>query len=262
MLPNQVTEPVDNGCREIASHVVVELRGVGQVRLEDQISHAALRIRHEHRKLRARHALAEPRPFRHVLGRWQVFDLPVEDAVGLEIRHELLVRLEPPGRCIDLLREDLGLEEVVEQDPGYDVVDDGGHQFVAVVAAELAPLLGEAEEDLQVHLTVGAVHTAGVVDEIGVDSAPASGVFDTAFLSEAKIAALTDDSAPHLASIDAQRVVGAVADLAMRLMRCLDESADASVPEQIDRSQQNGPDQGVRRERLVPLDPECGTCLG
>ena len=68
-------------------------------------------------------------------------------------------------------------------------------------------------------------------------------VLDAAALGEAEVAALADDPAPQLDAVDAQRVVGAVADLAVRLGRRLHVGADAAVPEQVDRRLQEGRDQ-------------------
>ena len=62
----------------------------------------------------------------------------------------------------------------------------------------------------------------------------------------AEVAALADDARAQLAAVDADRVVGAVADLGVRLVGGLHEGADAAVPEQVDRRAQD------RRARARP----------
>ena len=47
------------------------------------------------------------------------------------------------------------------------------------------------------------------------------------------------DLAPQRVAVDADRVVGPVADLGVGLGRRLDVGADAAVPEQVDRRQQD-----------------------
>src|SRR6185295_6469731 len=69
-------------------------------------------------------------------------------------------------------------------------------------------------------------------------------------LREAEVPALADDAAAQLLGIDPDGVVCTVADLSVPLVPCLHVRADASVPEQIDRSVEQGVDQLARRERL------------
>ena len=71
-----------------------------------------------------------------------------------------------------------------------------------------------------------------------------------AALGEPEIAALADDLAAQLLGVDPDRVVGAIERLGVALGGGLDVGADAAVPEQLDRCQQDRPDQLVRRELL------------
>ena len=72
-------------------------------------------------------------------------------------------------------------------------------------------------------------------------SPPAQRVLDAPALGEAEVAALADDPAAQLVAVDAQRVVGAVADVGVGLRRRLDVRADAAVPQQIDRARAGSP---------------------
>ena len=111
-----------------------------------------------------------------------------------------------------------------------------------------------AEQDLDVDLVVGAVDAGRVVDEVGVDPARPR-ERDPRALGQAEIAALGDDPAAQLLGVDPYRVVGAIESIGVALGGGLDVGADAAVPEQLDRRQQNRPDQLVRRE-LLGLDVE------
>ena len=86
--------------------------------------------------------------------------------------------------------------------------------------------------------------------EVGVDPPALAGERDPAPLREAEIAALADDQAAQLLAVDPHRVVAAIGRLGVALLRGLDVGADAAVPEQLDRRQQDRADQVVRRERL------------
>ena len=109
------------------------------------------------------------------------------------------------------------------------------------------------EQDLDVDLVVAAVDAGGVVDRVGVDEPAVDRVLDTGELGEAEVAAFADDPGPEFVPVDAQRVVGPVADVGVALDRRLHVGADAAVPEQIDRGAQDrrdevvGPQLGHRR---------------
>ncbi len=90
-----------------------------------------------------------------------------------------------------------------------------------------------AQQDLDVDLVVRGVDAGRVVDEVGIDAPARQRVLDAAELGDAEIGALADHAGAHLAPVDAQRVVGAVADLGMRLAVRLDVGADAAEPQQV-----------------------------
>ena len=72
-------------------------------------------------------------------------------------------------------------------------------------------------------------------------SPPAGGVLDPAELGEAEVAALADHLGPQVGAVDADRVVGLVADVGVRLGARLDVGADAAVPQQVDRRGEDRP---------------------
>ena len=82
---------------------------------------------------------------------------------------------------------------------------------------------------------------------------PASAYSIRAALGEAEVAALADDAAAQLAAVDADAVVGLVADVGVRLGGRLHVGADAAVPEQVDGRAQDRADQLVGRQ-LLGLD--------
>ena len=65
---------------------------------------------------------------------------------------------------------------------------------------------------------------------------PLPGELDPAELGQAQVAALADDLDPQVGAVDADRVVGLVADVGVRLGGRLDVRADAAVPQQVDRA--------------------------
>ena len=101
-----------------------------------------------------------------------------------------------------------------------------------------------------------------VVDRVGVDAAAGGGVLDAPALRQPEVAALADDAGAQLAPVDADRVGVAVADLGVRLVRGLDERADAAVPEQVDRARA-GSRARARRDRAPrPRSPSAARASG
>ena len=84
---------------------------------------------------------------------------------------------------------------------------------------------------------------------------PPSAYSIRAALGEAEVAALADDLAAQLVAVDADRVVGLVAGVGVRLGGGLHVRADAAVPEQVDGRPQDRLDQLVGRQLLL-LDAE------
>ena len=84
---------------------------------------------------------------------------------------------------------------------------------------------------------------------------PFERIGDAAALGDAEIGALADHLGADLVAVDAQRVVGAVADLGMAFAARLDEGADAAEPQQIDRGGEQVADQ-LGRGQMVRVDAE------
>ena len=143
--------------------------------------------------------------------------MPVEDALGFERLHEILVGIHPTQGRLDLTGDRLRLVEVVREDPIDDLVGNVGDQRVPLVTVHDAGGDLAVEQDLEVDLSIGAVDAARVVDEVGVDLAAVLGVLDTSPLGEPKIAALDHCPASQIGPIDSEGVVRPVADLLMGL---------------------------------------------
>ena len=124
-----------------------------------------------------------------------------------------------------------------------------------------------AQQDLDVHLVVGAVDAGRVVDGVGVHPTARERVLDT------RAACVRPRLPPSATTVHRSwsasmrtRVVGPVADVGVRLGARLHERADPAVPEQVDGGAQDGRDdlrRGSRRRRrrrrapLVPLARAC-----
>ena len=133
-------------------------------------------------------------------------------------------------------------------------------QLVALLVGHVARLGQRVEEDLDVDLVVGAVDAGHVVDRVRVDPASLQRVLDAPGLGQPEIAALPHDSAAEVLAVHPHRVVGLIAGLGIGLVRALHVRTDPAVPEQIDRSAEDGRDQLGRRE-LIGVDVEGGPDL-
>ena len=146
------------------------------------------------------------------------------------------------------------------QDLGRDLVGHGRQQHVALFAIKLAGRLDGAGEDLDVDLVVRAVDARRIVDGVGVDATAVAGEGDAARLGEAEVRALADDLDAQLAGLDADRVIGLVADLEVGLARRPDVGADAAEIEELGVGLEDRPHQ-VRRRQFVLFDVEDGLDL-
>ena len=153
------------------------------------------------------------------------------------------------------------LHQVVVHHGGGQVVGHGHQQRVAHLAGEPPGLHQLVERNLDVHLAIGAVHPAGVVNGIGEHAPPGQRKLDPPGLGEPQIAALAHHLDAQFVAVDAHRVVGAVAHIGVRLARRLDVGADAAVPQQVHRGLENEVDQLVGGERGRPVEAECGRGL-
>ena len=114
------------------------------------------------------------------------------------------------GRDLERVR----LRLVVGEHELRDLVGHRREERVPVLgSAQRAGVDRGAQQDLDVHLVVGAVDTGRVVDRVGVHPSARERVLDTGALREPEVAALRDDLAAQLGRVDAHRVVRAVTDV-------------------------------------------------
>ncbi len=142
----------------------------------------------------------------------------------------------------------LVLAIVVEQHQAFDLIGHRCQLLVARVVAQFVALHRVVEQDLDVDFVIRGIDAGRVVDEVGIEQHAIQCGLDAAALGETEVAALAHQLAAQLAAVDADRVVGAVADIGMGFGRGLHVGADAAVPEQIDRCLENRTHQVVRRQ--------------
>ena len=179
----------------------------------------------------------------------------VEPAGLLEGTHHAVVDVDHRRRLGQREAERLGLEVAAAQHPLADRVGHLGEQLVALLGGQVAVGDDRVEQDLDVDLVVGAVDAARVVDRVGVDPATGERVLDASALRQPQVPALPYHARPELAGVDADRVVGLVADVGVVLRGRLDVGADPAVPEQVDRGAQQRADE-LRGREPIGLDPE------
>ena len=154
--------------------------------------------------------------------------------------------MQQRGRLRRVVRQGHVLVGVVGQHLRCDLMGHFGEQRVATPDRQPARPHHPVEQDLDVDLTVRSVHTAGVVDGIRVEQPAIQCVLDPTQLRKSQVAALPHDLAAQVAAVDPDRVVGAVADLGMAFVGRLDECADTTVPQQVDRRAQDRLEQFLR----------------
>ena len=145
MLAEQVAQALDDGRREVAAQVAFEVGVVGQRGPQQRAREAALGVGQQDGQLRALEAAARAPAIGHLLGGGQELDLALEQALGLQRGHQVLVGEHARRRAAHLLGQHLGLQEGVVEDVRGDVVGDLGQQRVALGGVELAAAHGEVE---------------------------------------------------------------------------------------------------------------------
>ena len=247
--------------REVARERLADVLVVDERAGDEVVGEHHFRVREQHRALRRGKALLGRAPLGDLVVRGQVLHGAIELAGLLEGADERGLGVEELLAAHAGDREGLGLVVVVGEHQARDVVGHLREQLVPLLLGKLAIPLDDAEQDLDVDFVVGAIDTRGVVDGVGVDPPAIHRVLDAPELREAKVAALAHHLAAQLAAIHADRVVGAVADLGVRLPRGLHVGADAAVVEQV-RGRFEYRLEELRRRELVGLDRERGFHLG
>ena len=210
-------EALGQRVREVAGQLAGQRRILRQVGVQQLRVQRDLAVGEQHRELRLREAGVRGPAIGDRVALRQDLQLAVEPPALLERAHHAIVDVEHRGRLRAREAERLRLQVAAAQHALGDRVGHVGQQPVALLAREVAVGDDRVEQDLDVDLVVGAVHAAGVVDRVGVDRPAGHRVLDAAALREAEVAALPDDAAAQLAGVDADGVVGLVADVGVAL---------------------------------------------
>ena len=237
--------------REVAQQVGGQQLHVGEVGAGHLGHVGVLRVGDEHGELGRLQPCPAGLTFGDLLVRRQELEGPVEPPLGLQQVDVAGVHVDHRERLApgDHQGERLGLV-VGEHEVGH-LVGHRRQHVVALLGRQLAGVDDAVEEDLDVDLVVAAVDARRVVDGVGVDEAAGEGELDAAELGQPEVAPLTDHAAPQLVAVDPHAVVGPVADVGVGLRLRLDVSADAAVPEQIDRRPQDDRHELVRGHRVI-----------
>ena len=220
------------GLREVGDEFTAHPRLVRHGAVEDLIGGVHLHIRQQHGEFR-RHVVAEL-TLGQFVGIGQEFDRPVEVGVLLQVVQHPAVGARHRFGLGPSFAEDDVLRVVVRQHTVSDLVGERVQNLFPLLGGEGALMHERAQEQFDVDLVVGAVDAGRVVDGIGIDLDAAQCSFDTSQLSHTEVAALADHSRPHIGAVDADGVVGLVADIGVALGRGLDVGADSAVVDEVD----------------------------
>ncbi|RMN69924.1 hypothetical protein ALQ54_05713 [Pseudomonas syringae] len=241
--------------RERGFHITRQIVVIRHTGFQQRFLKVDLAVRDQHRQLGTTQALLGRNPLGNLLFSRQELDGAIKLATRLQVTHQTLVFGNPLVSATGCQRQRLGLLVVVAQHQVADFVGHAFEQLIALLLGHVTGLHHFVEQDLDVHFVIGAVHTARVVDEVGVGRAAIEAELDTAQLGHAQVAALAHNLATQLVAVDAQRIVGLVADISVRLIAGLHVGADTAVPQQIDRCLEQSVQQ-FGRGQLVSLDVE------
>ncbi len=241
--------------REGGLHLAGEVVVVRHQGFEQRFLEVDLAVGDQHRQLGTGQTLAVGEALVEFLVAGQELQGTVQLAGGFESGDQALVLADALAGAALGQGEGLGLLVVVAE---HQVGDGVGHlrqQGVALLAGHVAGRDDLTQQDLDVHLVVGAVHATGVVDEVGVAGTAGEAEFHAAELGHAQVAALAHHLGAQFAAVHAQGVVGLVADVGVAFLAGLDVGADTAVPDQVHRGLEQGVEQ-LGGGQLVGLDVE------
>ena len=246
--------------REIGLEDAIEVGVVGQIAQQQIVINRHLGVGQQHPTLGCAQAgLARAPPGDLVVG-GQKFNGAIEPALALEPLQQALLAIEQVTRTVVGNVERLRLVVVIGQHQQADFVGHRSQHIVALLECQVTGLNHAAEQDLDIDLMVRAIDTGRVVDGVAVDQAALLRKLDAPVLRAAQVTAFDHHLAAQLVAVDTESITGLVAHLGMALKAGLDVGADAAVVEQIDRRQQDGPQQ-FHRCQLRDRYAQCGARL-
>ena len=83
---------------------------------------------------------------------------------------------------------------------------------------------------------IGAIDARGIIDEVGVDTPAIQREHNARGLRHTQICSLADGLGPNVFGIDAQSVVGGIADLSVAFIRRFHIGPDTTKPDEVDRA--------------------------
>ena len=240
---------------EVVEDVLIEERIVRHIGGQHGIEQGVLGVGQQHRQFRPGQPLAPGAPLAESFVIRQVFHRPGKHALALQGAQVVGVFVETTGRIEFQQAEGQGLHIVVAQHGAGHII---GHPFqqripgFPIQTTIAQPLV---KWNLDVHFPVGAVHAAGVVDGVRVDTAAVQCVFDAAQLGQPQVAALAHHLAAQVAAVNPDGIIGPVPHLGLAFIAAFHIGADAAVPEQLHRRLENGSNQFCRGQGPL-FDPQ------
>ena len=199
--------------REVMFQRGGEMGIVGQVAGHHLVKEHDLGIGQQDTDFRPRQRLARLIAFAQHLIAGQGFDLAVQMPLFLKPGHQ------PAQRCAIGRPPHFGQRQgqrlliIVAQHQIRHLVRHRGQKPVAFRTRQAAVMHRRCQRDLDVHLNVRGIHPGRVVDGVRIAAPAIQAEFDPPLLRDAKVRTLADDAGASLACGDADRVIGAVADL-------------------------------------------------
>ena len=233
VLRDQLSVLLDQGIGEVGAQFPLHPLFVGNHAVEDLIGRMHLGVGQQNGQLWR--DIGAELTIGQFLRIGQELDLTIEVGVLLQVaQHPAVGARHRFGLCACLAEDDV-LGVVVRQHPISNIIGEGQEHSLAILGGEGTLVEQGAQEQLDVDLVVGAVHTCRVVDGVGVDRHTVQCRFDTSQLGHTEVAALSDDPAAHVATVDADGVIGLVPDIGVALIGGLDVGSDSSVVDEVDR---------------------------
>ncbi|CAH0326415.1 hypothetical protein SRABI128_05320 [Microbacterium sp. Bi128] len=241
-------EPLPQLLREVGPQRHAEPRVIGEVAVAQSGGKFDLGVGGQDRQLRGGQPLALFQALAQRVRGGQGLEVPLEVRRLFQPVHQPFVARAPFGDPHPVVEEKDVLVDVVLEHQPADLVGHGSQEVRTLGGLKLACRHHPVHEDLDVDLVVRAVDAGRVVDRVRVEDDALQRGLDASALGHPQVSAFPNHLDPQFAAVNADGVIGLVADLGIRFGAGLDVGADAAVVEQVGRGEEDGAQELRRAE--------------
>ena len=130
-------------------------------------------------------------------------------------------------------RQRLSLLVIITQHQGGNFVGHFFQQRIALLFRHIPALDDIPQQNLDIHLVVGTIHTGRVINGIGVNPPTQLRKLNTGSVGHAQIGPFANDLCAHFIGINPQCIIGAIPDIRVAFIGMFHIGPDTAEPQQV-----------------------------